>query len=79
MGIYDVVPQTEDFGIANARLYAPGDPDRSMISVRTKTRELGQMPPLGTKVVHEAATSVLDEWIARGLGFDIGDSDSEEF
>lgn len=60
----DIRPFRGDLGIAEARLIAPGDPDRSILLVRDGRRDSAGMPPLGSLIVNEASLSLLREWIA---------------
>jgi hypothetical protein len=66
MRIVDVKPVHDTFGIKDARIIAPGHPERSVMLHRIATRGKGHMPPLATRVVDEAAVEMLREWI-RGL------------
>jgi uncharacterized repeat protein (TIGR03806 family) len=77
MNIYNVAPTQGDFGIAGAKLYAPGHPERSLISHRVHTLATGRMPPLASRVVDELGASILDDWIRSGLGFGVADSDGD--
>jgi glucose/arabinose dehydrogenase len=61
--LFDVKPQHHTFGIKDARLIAPGDPDRSVLLYRVATREQGHMPPLATSLVDREATEMLREWV----------------
>jgi len=61
---YDVPPQHETFGIKEARLIAPGQPDLSVLYHRITMRGQGQMPPLATSHVDPQAKELLKEWIA---------------
>jgi hypothetical protein len=61
-----VPPQHGAFDIKNARLIAPGDPDRSIILYRMAKTGLGRMPHIGSNVVDESAVGFVREWI-RGL------------
>lgn len=56
-------PQHETFGIKDAMLVAPGDPDRSVLLHRLSRRGRGQMPPLVTRQVDEAAVALVRQWI----------------
>ncbi|MFP6612943.1 MAG: PQQ-dependent sugar dehydrogenase [Pirellulales bacterium] len=62
-GIYNIAPQHEAFGIANPRLIAPGDPQRSSIYQRIARRGRGQMPPLASSLVDQSAVDMIAEWI----------------
>jgi uncharacterized repeat protein (TIGR03806 family) len=57
-------PQHDTFGITNAMLIAPGDPDRSVLLRRLGHRGRGQMPPLVTAQVDEHAVALFRQWIA---------------
>ena len=68
-GICDVLPQQGDLGIADARILAPGAPERStllqrMISLDPTVR----MPPLASGVADELGIQVLQQWIATLAG-----------
>jgi uncharacterized repeat protein (TIGR03806 family) len=56
-------PQQETFGIANARLVAPGDPEHSLLYQRMLRTGPGRMPPLATAVVDPKGTELVREWI----------------
>ena len=64
MNICDVAPETSDLGIEDARLLAPGDPQRSIISVRLASLSPEAMPPIGKNLVDIDAAAVLEEYIA---------------
>ena len=64
----DVAPSLGDLGIANARLIAPGEPDRSMLSVRMHRLDANRMPPLGTSVADTQGTQLVDAWITSLQG-----------
>jgi uncharacterized repeat protein (TIGR03806 family) len=61
--ICDQAPSEGSFGVANARVFAPGDPARSMISVRMKRLAAGRMPLFGSNIVDAVGTDVVDRWI----------------
>ncbi|MEX2114710.1 MAG: PQQ-dependent sugar dehydrogenase [Pirellulales bacterium] len=56
-------PQHDTFGISDAMLIAPGDPDRSVLVHRLSHRGRGQMPPLVSNRVDERAVALVREWI----------------
>ena len=60
----DVAPVTGDLGVADARLIAPGDPSRSILSVRMHALDVYRMPPLGSSQVDVEGTELIDAWIA---------------
>jgi uncharacterized repeat protein (TIGR03806 family) len=61
----DVVPLHHKFGLDDARLIAPGHPERSVLLHRIAHRGSGsgQMPQLGTNLVDEAAVKLFESWI----------------
>jgi hypothetical protein len=65
MRLFDVKPLHHTFGLADARLIAPGAPERSALLQRISTRGQGQMPPLATSLVDHEAVELLREWIAK--------------
>ena len=63
MNVCDKPPVRDDLGIADARLLAPGDPDRSVLLQRLKRRDVKQMPPLGSNLVDEEGARLIEQWI----------------
>jgi hypothetical protein len=63
MKLIDVSPQQGTFGLADARLIAPGRPDRSVLLHRVGCRGPGQMPPLATSIVDQDALELLRQWV----------------
>jgi hypothetical protein len=68
MRLIDVKPLHQTFDLKDAKLIAPGDPDRSVLIQRVSKRgpNTGQMPPLATSRVDTAGVDMLREW-CRGL------------
>jgi uncharacterized repeat protein (TIGR03806 family) len=64
--LIDETPQHAQFEIPDARIVAPGAPDRSVLYQRLTRRGTGQMPPLVTTEVDRRAAALIGEWI-RGL------------
>ncbi len=58
-------PQHDTYGIPNAMLIAPGDPERSIIYQRVARHGEGQMPPLVTSQKDEQAAQLLYDWISQ--------------
>jgi glucose/arabinose dehydrogenase len=65
MRILDIRPQHHTFGLPEARLIAPGRPERSVLLHRMAHREAGHMPPLATSLVDRPAVEMLREWIRQ--------------
>ena len=65
MDIFSARPQHDTFGIDNAMLVFPSDPQRSILFQRVSRRGRGQMPPLVTTVVDERAVALLRDWISQ--------------
>jgi glucose/arabinose dehydrogenase len=63
--LFDTLPRHDTFGIAGARIIAPGAPERSVLYHRVARRGPGQMPPLATSLPDREAVLLLREWIAR--------------
>lgn len=59
----DEKPVHATFGIEDARVVAPGAPERSILHYRLSRRGQAQMPPLGSAVVDEAAVELVRRWI----------------
>lgn len=63
MKAIDIAPLHHTFGIEDARIIAPGVPQRSVLLHRVGMRGAGQMPQLGTHRVDRAAAEMLGQWI----------------
>ena len=68
MGAVNMLPTQGYLGVADARLLSPGDPEKSIISLRIKASGLGRMPPLGTEIIDQQNSTLIDQWIESGLG-----------
>ena len=58
-------PQHDTYGIPNARLIAPGDPERSILYQRVAQQGKGQMPPIATSQQDLQAAQLLYDWISQ--------------
>ncbi len=63
MKVVDVKPNHHTFEIADARLIAPGEPERSVLLHRIGIRQPGQMPQLATTLVDDVALQMLRQWV----------------
>lgn len=61
----DVPPIHESFGLPDARIIAPGAPERSVLLNRLARLGTGQMPPLASSRADEKAIALLREWIVK--------------
>jgi uncharacterized repeat protein (TIGR03806 family) len=59
----NVEGQTGDLGIAGAKLFAPGEPTKSQLSIRPRAVGANRMPPLASNVVDPEGTTLIDSWI----------------
>lgn len=64
-GLCDVAPGQDDLGIEDARLIAPGAPDRSVLLRRMQTLDAHRMPPIGSTVVDAAGVDLIRRWIEQ--------------
>ncbi len=62
MGICDQKPSKEFVGLGDVRLVAPGEPRRSLLSLRLHRQDL-RMPPVGERDRFGAA--LIDRWIRQ--------------
>jgi uncharacterized repeat protein (TIGR03806 family) len=63
MRLINEPPAHAQFNIPDARLVAPGSPERSVLSHRISRRGTDQMPPLGTTEVDRTAVKLIADWI----------------
>jgi len=63
MGILDEPSDVDDLGSSNRRLLKPGEPDNSVLLLRTSELGRQRMPPLATGVVDPLGTGILRAWI----------------
>jgi uncharacterized repeat protein (TIGR03806 family) len=62
MHVCDVEPQ-KDLGLADAKIVAPGDPAHSVLLSRMRDPGPLRMPPLGTAVVDDHGSGLVEDWI----------------
>ncbi len=56
-------PEQGSLGVDGAQVIFPGDPAKSLVSLRMKRLGAGRMPPVGTNVVDVLGTDVVDRYI----------------
>lgn len=66
--VCNVVPSRGSMGISDARLLAPGNPERSLLFRRAAAENVWRMPPLGSQRVDTGGTQLLSEWIRAFTG-----------
>jgi len=59
----DEKPLHHGFDLPNARIIAPGAPERSTLLYRVTALDRGRMPPLASSVVDDSAAKLLRDWI----------------
>ncbi|MEO0604549.1 MAG: hypothetical protein AAF211_24150, partial [Myxococcota bacterium] len=69
-GLCDVEPRIASFGIPDARLIAPGSPDRSVVLERMDRRDFNGMPPAATLREDALGLDVVSDWIGSLSGCD---------
>jgi len=63
-GLVDEKPSQGEFAIAEARIIAPGAPERSVLLHRiTQKPGRGRMPPLASSVIDPEGTELIRKWI----------------
>jgi uncharacterized repeat protein (TIGR03806 family) len=63
MRLIDEKPVHHTYDLTNAKLIAPGSPERSVLLHRIGLRGAGQMPPLSTNRVDEEGLGLMREWV----------------
>lgn len=61
--LFDTRPVHTTYGIADAKVIASGDPEKSLLFYRLSRRGPGQMPPMSTHVVDVQSTELIRRWI----------------
>ncbi|HSZ59254.1 MAG TPA: PQQ-dependent sugar dehydrogenase [Tepidisphaeraceae bacterium] len=67
LNLLDAKPNLGGFGLDDARLVCPGDPNRSVLLYRMSKLGRGRMPHIGSDAVDVQGLTLLRQWIA-GLG-----------
>jgi hypothetical protein len=63
LNLLDRPTVSDSLSIKEPRVVAPGDPSRSMLTLRLSRSDSYRMPPLATSVNDRAAIAVLEEWV----------------
>jgi uncharacterized repeat protein (TIGR03806 family) len=63
--VIGVKPLHDSYGVPDARIVKPGQPDASVLYLRLARRGNGQMPPLATSLVDAEALKLMREWIGQ--------------
>jgi putative heme-binding domain-containing protein len=64
MNLIDAKPNLGAFGLDDARIVCPGDPNRSVLIYRMSKLGRGRMPHIGSDVVDVTGLTMLRQWIA---------------
>ena len=59
----NTAPETGSFGLFDAQLVRPGDPDNSVLVHRMESLGDERMPAIGSNIVDTKAMAVIREWI----------------
>jgi uncharacterized repeat protein (TIGR03806 family) len=62
-GACDVPPTIDDLGIPDARIIAPGDPERSELLSRMSRRDFAGMPPVASGIPDAEGVALIRAWI----------------
>jgi len=62
-GVCNVAPTTGDLGVTGSRLLLPGDPSRTVMSLRMRATGVHRMPPISSGAVDAAGTALFDAWV----------------
>jgi hypothetical protein len=65
MKVMDIKPVHHTYDLSDAKLIAPGHPDRSVLLHRIGQRKEGFMPPVATSVVDTEAVQLMDAWVRQ--------------
>ncbi len=68
MKLCNVSPSLGDLGIGDARLLAPGEPERSVLLQRIKVNNLNRMPPIASNKIDSSGVNLLEAWISSISG-----------
>jgi len=63
MNAINAKPLHDTFDLTDAKVIAPGSPERSVLLHRMSMRAPGQMPPLASLIADERAVKLIKEWI----------------
>ncbi len=57
------VPEEGSLGIADAKIVAPGEPQKSVLSLRFHASDATRMPPVGVRKTDPDGAALLDDWV----------------
>ncbi|MDY7226104.1 PQQ-dependent sugar dehydrogenase [Hyalangium rubrum] len=66
--VCDATPEQGSLGVADAKLLAPGAPERSLLSLRLHALDANRMPPLASRVIDTEGVGVVNAWISSLTG-----------
>ena len=59
----NVAPQAGDLSLVSSNIITPGDPARSILTARMRRLDANRMPAVGSRVVDELGTTLVESWI----------------
>jgi uncharacterized repeat protein (TIGR03806 family) len=59
----NVAPEKGTAGVPGALRLVPGDPSKSLVSIRMHLLDQNRMPHIGSRVIDPLGTSLVDQWI----------------
>lgn len=65
MRLVGETPLHDKFGIPDARIIAPGAPEKSVLLKRISMRGRGQMPPLASSQIDKEGIAVVEAWVKQ--------------
>lgn len=65
IGAINEPPSQSDLGVPDGLLIYPGQPSKSILSLRMHVLDSNRMPPLATSIVDVEGTGAVDEWIRQ--------------
>lgn len=63
MGICNIDPLLSSLGIVDAKIIAPGMPEKSVLLNRMNRRDNNAMPPIGSNLIDTSGVQLIEQWI----------------
>jgi hypothetical protein len=68
MGLCNQPPEKGDLGVPGALRLIPGQPDKSLLTLRMMALQEGRMPQIGTSVLDGEGVALVRQWIGSLTG-----------